>query len=395
MTTTSFRSSRTALAATLAATALLASACGSDSQASGRGTAAGSTLTIGVSTPQTGPLAANNEAAQGLEAYFKARNAEGGVDGRTIKVKLVDNQSNVAGGATAMRSILASKPFAVSVLTTAGFTGSQSVLKSVPDVPALVLANGSAIQAAGLPNTFGLFTDYTTESFAGIEKLAGLDKTRLALVFDPTVGEQASEQDPDFAKKLGAEVVSKISVPATTTNYAPIVQKLRASGADAIVFQIGVQGLAGVMKAADQAGLDLPAVAHSGLLDTSTLELGGSALDGVYFTALFPLVTDTSPAVETFTAQMKKYAPNAGTVLGMVGWNAGALVEAALKKADADGDLTQKSFMTSLRGLGGQEVGVLKTIGWSNSDVHSIDAGNPDVFSFYRVSDGQFVKDES
>jgi branched-chain amino acid transport system substrate-binding protein len=222
--------------------------------------------------------------------------------------------------------------------------------------------------------------------------LVSLGKKKIALVYDPTIGEQAAKQDADFAKKSGAQIVTEISVPATTTNYTPVVQKVRESGADGIVFQVAAPGLAGTMKAAGQAGLKLPAVSYSGLVDASVLKLGGTALEGVYFTALFPLLTATSPPVQEFSTQIKKYSADADTVLGLLGWNSGAIVEAAMKDSLKKGDLTQKSLMKSLHGLGGQQVGVLKTVGWTASDTHSMDAGNTDVFSIYQVKDGVFVK---
>ncbi len=112
----------------------------------------------------------------------------------------------------------------------------------------------------------------------------------------------------------------------------------------------------------------------------------------MYFSALFPLVTDPSPAVQEFSREITKLAPDAATVLGILGWNTGAMIEQAVKDADADGPLTQESFMTALRGLGGKQVGVLEKVGWTQDVVSSIDAGQTDVFSLYQVRDGRFVK---
>lgn len=368
-------------------------ACGSSRSGGGSDATVkkGDTINIGVSTVATGPLAINDQATKALSAYFKLRNDQGGIAGHQVKLKSIDSQGTVAGGATAARTLLAAEPFAIFQLSTAPFSGAQAVYKSAPETPVLVLANGSVVKAAGLPNTFGTFTDYTTESFVGIEHLAGLGKKKMALVYDPTIGEDAAKHAPDEAKKHGVEIV-KIPVPATTTNYDPIVQKLRSSGAEGIVFQVVAQSIVGTMKAAKRAGLDLPAISYSGQLNQSTLDLGGEAIEGMYFSGLFPLLTDESPAVKEFTTQIKKYAPDAATVLGELGWTTGAIIEAAVKDASKDGDLTQAAFMDALRGLGGQQVGVLETVGWTDSNVNSIDAGKTDVFSMYQVRDGAFVK---
>lgn len=380
------------LVSLIASSAMIVSACG-DSTGGGE-PSADSDIVIGVSTPQTGPGAINDQVADGIDAYFKYRNSQGGVDGRDVEVKFVDNQYTGPGGATAVRKILADDPFAVVSLSGAPFAGSISVLKTAPDTPALVLAGGQQIREANLPNAFGLYTDYTTESFAAIEHLVGLGKTKLALVFDPTVNGEAALKTPDFAKEAGAEIVTKVEVPVTTTNFTPIVQKLQDSDIDGIVFQTTVPSFVGTMKAADQAGLDVPVVGLSALLSESVLELGGESLEGAYLTGLFPLLSDPSPAVQQFREQMKKYAPNAENGLGMVGWNAAALMYAGIQDASEDGDLTRDSFMESLRGLGGQQVGLIETLGWSGDNTYSLDGGDPEVFSVYQVTDGEFVKVE-
>jgi branched-chain amino acid transport system substrate-binding protein len=269
------------------------------------------------------------------------------------------------------------------------------VLKTATETPILILANGSVVKAAKLPNAFGMFTDYTTESFVGIKHLAEtLGKKKIALVYDPTIGEDAAEHAPAEAGKYGAGII-KIPVPATTTNYASIVQKVRDSGAEGIVFQVVGQSIANTMKEAKKAGLKLPAVSYSGQINASTLDLGGDAIEGMYFSGLFPLLTDPAPAVREFTTRIEKYAPEAKTVLGELGWNTGAMIEAAIEDAVKKGDLTRKTFMDALRGLGGRSVGVLQTVGWTGSNTNSIDAGNTDVFSLYQVRDGAFVKVDS
>lgn len=384
---------RSGLVAGVLAALLVTGACGDSTAATGAAGVVpeGAPITIGVSTVATGPLAINDQVTKGLNAYFAYRNANGGIDGRQVELDVVDSGGTVAGGATSVRQLLASDPFGVFVLSTAPFTGAQSVLKNDPETPVFVLANGSLVKAAGLPNTFGMFTDYTTESFVGIKTLADQGRKKLALVYDPTIGEDAAKNAPAEAAKYGVEIVD-VPVPATTTNFAPVAQSIAAAGADGIVFQVVAQSIAGTMKAVQNSGLALPAVSYSGQLNATTLELGGSAIEGMYFSALFPLVTDPSPAVQEFDREIARLAPDAATVLGILGWNTGAMIEQAVKDADATGELTQASFMAALRGLGGKSVGVLEKVGWTEDVVSSIDAGRTDVFSLYQVRDGQFVK---
>ncbi|GAF47511.1 putative ABC transporter substrate-binding protein [Rhodococcus wratislaviensis NBRC 100605] len=364
--------------------------CGSSTGTSGG--AADETVTIGVSTPLTGHLAINNEPAEGLAAYADYINEQGGVEGRRIELKTVDNQGTVAGGASSARTILADNPFAICVLTTPAFTGAQTVLRTAPDTPALVLANGAAIKASDLPNVFGMYTDYTTESFAGIKYLTELGGKKIALVYDPTIVGEAGDAETDYAKSVDAELVSMINVPPTTTNYTPIIQQLKNAGADGVELQVGVQAIAGILKAAKEAGLNAEMMTYSSMLDSSTLAVAGDAAEGLYVTGLFPQLSASTDQLQEFN-RVTSGDTHANTALGLIGWNAGMLITAAVKEALKDGgSLTPTSFQEALTSLGGSPGGVLPEIGWTPESHSAIDGGSPDVYTLYQVRNGAFTE---
>src|ERR1700691_5508134 len=100
-----------------------ATACGSSSHSSTATTTAGTTagtaaktgstaaatgtpIKIGLVTSLTGPAAQNFiGAAQGVTARFDLQNAEGGINGRPLKLITGDDQSTVEGGQTAVSEL--------------------------------------------------------------------------------------------------------------------------------------------------------------------------------------------------------------------------------------------------------------------------------------------------
>jgi ABC-type branched-subunit amino acid transport system substrate-binding protein len=99
--------SRSGSVCALLVVALAANACGSSAtSSSGAASDPGMTakqISVGLVTSITGPAAANfTGAEQGAAARFALQNAQGGVDGRTIKLTVADDQSSPTGAQTAV-----------------------------------------------------------------------------------------------------------------------------------------------------------------------------------------------------------------------------------------------------------------------------------------------------
>ncbi|ALJ22302.1 ABC transporter substrate-binding protein [Microbacterium sp. No. 7] len=385
---------RTAFAA--AATVVVGSTlAGCSGAAENGGGEAGGTLILGVSTPATGPAAPGAIVADAIQCYFENRNENGGIEGYTVDVRPVDNQSTVTGGANAARQLLGADPFAVTVLTAPGFAGAQSVLAATPDVPVLVLSNGASVKKAAAPNFFGIAPDYETEAAASVSLMVAQGHEKIALVYDTTIAPGAPERSESAAEDAGAELTTVIESPAGTTNFVPVIEQLRTSGADAAVLILTMANVAGIMQAADQGQLDMPMITYENSLDPQLISLGGQSVEGLYVTGMMPLLDEESPAVEEFATVMGDCKPESIASLSLFGWNAGAIIEEGIRAAVQDGgEATRESFMEALRGLGGKQIGLVKSLGWSTDSTYSLDAGDTAIFNYYVVKDGAFQRVE-
>jgi branched-chain amino acid transport system substrate-binding protein len=124
-------------------------------------------ILVGTHMPLTGPAAAGySKIAPATKAYFDYVNASGGVNGRKITYKIMDDTYNPATTQQVVRElVLQDKVFAIlNGLGTPTHTGVLDFLKT-NRVPDMFVASGSRSwdQPDKYPGTFGFNPDYTVE----------------------------------------------------------------------------------------------------------------------------------------------------------------------------------------------------------------------------------------
>src|SRR5580693_4650426 len=237
------------------ATAALAVAACSSSSSSGSSTGSGSsssaaltasapgitatTITIGSHQPLTGPAAPGySEIAPGSAAYFDYVNAHGGVDGRKIVYKYLDDAYDPTTTSTVVRQlVLQDNIYALfDGLGTPTHLAVISFLNS-EKIPDVFVASGCDCwsEPATEPETFGWQLDYIREGKILGQYVAQHFKGKKIAFFY-----QDDEFGMDGVKGLEDEipasmVVAKQSYVDTNVNVAPQVAALRASGAQVVV----------------------------------------------------------------------------------------------------------------------------------------------------------------
>jgi ABC-type branched-subunit amino acid transport system substrate-binding protein len=240
-------------AAIMTAAALAVAACSSSSSSSAPSSTSSSssaltasapgitptTITIGSHQPLTGPAAPGySEIAPASAAYFAYVNAHGGVYGRSIVYKYLNDAYDPTTTASVVRQlVLQDNVYAIfnglgtpTHLAVVSFLNSQKI----PDV---FVASGCDCwdQPSTYPETFGYQLDYIREG----KILGQYVKQHFA---GKKIGYfyQDDEFGMDGVKGLDYEipssmVVSRQSYVTTNVNIAPQVAALRASGAQVVV----------------------------------------------------------------------------------------------------------------------------------------------------------------
>jgi ABC-type branched-subunit amino acid transport system substrate-binding protein len=243
---------RVPVIAAATAAALGVAACSSSSSTSPGSSATGSsaalgasapgitstTITIGSHQPLTGPAAAGySEIAPASAAYFAYVNAHGGVDGRTVVYKYLDDAYNPTQTSTVVRQlVLQDNVYAIfDGLGTPTHLAAVSFLNS-EKVPDPFVASGCDCwnNPSTYPMTFGWQLDYIREGkILGQYVAQHFPGKKIGYFY------QNDEFGMDGVKGLDYEihsnVVTRQTYVPTNVNIAPQVAALRASGAQVIV----------------------------------------------------------------------------------------------------------------------------------------------------------------
>jgi ABC-type branched-subunit amino acid transport system substrate-binding protein len=230
----------------LAAMTLVVAGCGSGGNDTGgdknKASAPGitaTTVTIGSHQPLTGPAAPGySEISPASKAYFDYVNANGGINGRKIVYKYVDDVYNPTTTVDVVhRLVLQDKVFAIfNGLGTPTHTKVVDYLNA-QRVPDLFVASGCGCwdQAAKHPYTFGWQTDYIREGkILGQYIKQNFAGKKIAYFY------QNDDFGQDGVKGMDMyipkdQVVKRESYQPTNTDVSPQVQAIAQAKADVVV----------------------------------------------------------------------------------------------------------------------------------------------------------------
>ncbi len=326
-------------------------ACGGGSGGTGGGSAANSVpgvsatqIVVGTHQPLTGPAAAGySKISAATNAYFAYVNAHGGVYGRKIVYRIMDDGYNPATTQQVVRQlVLQDRVFGIlNGLGTPTHTGVLDFLNT-NRVPDLFVASGSLSwnQPRKYPNTFGYNPDYTIEG----KIIANYVKANL-----PNARVCVFGQHDDFGadgragvrRVLGEQgVAASQTYDVTNTNVAPAISALKAAGCQVTVaFTVpGFTALA--MGTAAQIGFRTQWIVSNVGSDYATLagllkSAAAPLLDGMISTGYLPSPDEAgNPWITLFRGLNDKYN-NATPFDGNVeyGFSVGYLFVQALRAA--------------------------------------------------------------
>lgn len=304
--------------ATVLAAVLLVAGCSSGNSSGGGGSGTpgvtDSSILIGTHQPLTGPAAAGySEIAPATKAYFDFVNANGGVYGRRINYKIMDDTYNPATTQQVVRQlVLQDKVFAIlNGLGTPTHTGVLDFLKT-NRVPDLFVASGSRSwnQPGKYPGTFGFNPDYTVEG-----------KILATYVAQTLPGKKVCflGQDDDFGRDslAGVEqilgpVAAKQTYVVSNPNVGPQMGALKAAACQVVMLATVPGFTALAVGTGAKIGFKPQYIVSNVGADPTTLTrtLGSAAplLDGMIAANYLPLSTDTAnPWIQLFQKVNTQY----------------------------------------------------------------------------------------
>ncbi|MGW2718780.1 ABC transporter substrate-binding protein [Streptomyces sp. NPDC001492] len=312
--------------AVLAAVALTANACaGQDSAAAG---GSSSEIHIGAWLPLSGATATYGVGEKaGADAYFKMLNAKGGINGRKVKWTVKDNAADPQQTVQIARELVGQDKV-VAIVNANGTAQAEAAFPFVltqSKVPVLNEVGGTeSWYEQPRPGLFGTQTLYEDQA-AAVAAWAVQDGAKKILVVhsDPAAFVNVAEQVEPVAKKVDPSVeVDRLPVKYQTTDYTPVISKVKAAKTQAVVLILTSPEAAAFLKEAKLQGLSLPTYAYAPVAAESTVALAKDAAEGLKAVQLVKAPSGEEPAVKEFRTAMAEYEPGqTAGFLALWGWS--------------------------------------------------------------------------
>ena len=301
---------------------------------------------IGITTILSGPTADRGQSEQyGAQLALNRINEAGGVLGRPVEVFYADNACKPAIGVPATKRLIEEEhvPVVIGALCTP-VTHAIMPMMAEAKVP-LVIATSAGqdfVDASGpTGNDYAFKTIPSEVDIArGLMRwLKGKNVTSVAIV--AATGGFPQANAVAFAKAAqdaGMKVTAQETIAEGTTDFAPLLEKLKASAPDQVVTILG-PFTAGFFKAYEASGWKVPLTGRvdfaAALAAVSPQFRESGALSDMTGIAVFTPVQDT-PGIKEFVAAYRAHYGLMPTQRSFFVYEATLLVVDAIRRAGSD-----------------------------------------------------------
>ena len=314
-------------------------------------------IRVAVLNDFSGPLASiGTPSAIGVEIYFDARNADGGICGRQVEVvredTMYDNQVTI-------QKYRAVKDDVVAITQLVGTAATLAVANDIARDGIMVMASTGSGAVIPLENIYLFITPFPIEainavSWAAEEQAGDDDELQLGVIYqgDP-YGEEGLSAVEEAAEELGnVDIVATASYAQTDQDFSAQVQAMQEADAEVVYLHATPRQTAGVLGVASQRGYEPIVVGNSPTFGSALVEPLGALLDNFRVVTSAAFWGEDVPGMADFLAAAEEYAPDlAPDTFAVVGWNNAVVQAAALERACELGDLTQAGVLAAMDGL--------------------------------------------
>lgn len=294
--------------------------------------------TIGV---QSGPLSfIGTPYFNGMEAYIKMVNDNGGVNGRTVKLIKKDDEFKAENAVQAMEALVYSDEV-FSIVGQLGTPGVMATLNIVEEegIPSVYFGSGAKDLTQAGENFFPVQPNYLYEGkLMSQYALDEFDAESIVVIYsNDDVGRDGLEGVKEGLKELGKEdaLVEELSFNAGDTDFTVQVQRARSAEPDVVILY-GLAGeVTGLLRQIENLDYDVPMITTYSNADISFLTIASQSAPK-QITSLYVMgwVDATEEGLAPLIEAMDKYYPGeAVNAYTMAGWVAAETFIAGLEKA--------------------------------------------------------------
>jgi branched-chain amino acid transport system substrate-binding protein len=298
------------------------------------------TIKIGVFGPLTGDAAAmGSSEKEAVELAVKEKNDAGGIRGKKVEAIYGDDAGKPEEAVNVAKRLISRDEVLItigSISSPASLAASQVSRQS--ETPQIVVAGtAQRITTQGnkwvfrspVPDTklVADLADFINEKFPKLKKFA-------FLYVNDDFGRGGFEAFKAAGQKHGFEIVADERYTRGDIDFTAQLGRIKASPAQAMIEWSRYAEAALVAKQYVQTGLNLVRFGSDGVATPKYVELGGPAVDGVYFTTHFSVATAADiPAARTFMDKYQKAFGRVPDAFAAEAYDAITLAMMAIEKA--------------------------------------------------------------
>jgi len=347
-------------------------------------------IVFGQAAALDGPTAALGLGMKaGINAAFAEANKAGGVKGRKLELKSVDDGYEPTKSIEAVNKLLGDeKVFAI-----AGAVGTPTSVATQPladkaGAPFIGAFTGTeALRAPYKTSVVNVRASYFEETEAMVEHLTkDLGATKIAIMYqDDAYGQAGLAGVKKALAKREMTLAAEGTYERNTTAVKGALLAIRKAEPDAVIMIAAYKPAAEFIKLAKQIKLKATFVNISFVGSDALAKEVGAAGAGTVITQVVPSPSDTSiPVIKSYHDALKASAPNEQPgFVSLEGYLVGRTIVAALQKMN--GEPTRKGFIEAVQKSGGFDLGGFKLTYNDNSN-----RGSDTVYLTVIQEDGSF-----
>jgi branched-chain amino acid transport system substrate-binding protein len=336
--------------------------------------------------PMTGKVSSYFRMGKGADAWFKHVNENGGINGRMIEFKMVDDKYEPARTKTAVKRFI-ERDECFAIVSPLGSAPTSAVIDYIvsKNVP-LIGAGTGAEKNLTIDSkwVFPLYPSYHTEGQQLVQftKEVFNAKTVAVLYQNDPSGKTHMAGIESVLEEQGIEIVAHEGYEPKEVDVSSQVIAMKASGADAVICSCAPEPAAKFYTERTKLGWDVPVVNVFFGKSPKVAELAGNdAVNGVYFSTIFRDFDSPAPQIQKAKEILTKYYPEEQPdAIHLWGFAGSQVFTEALRRM-GDGPITRDLLVKTLEGIDD----------WKDSVVPNITIGEGTAKDHFIIKDMSFV----
>ena len=293
-------------------------------------------LLIGQTYVQTGPLASlSTEPLVGIRAFFTTLNANGGVNGRPVELRQLDDAFDPAKGAENVKTF--AREGAVGILMPIGTSSSVGALKAANElkIPVVGPYTGAAPVVKASEYGFPVRISYDEEYARIVNHLFTIGISSIAFAHNDNPGARSARDSTEkFIAERGEKMAGSVAIKNDGSDAAERAAELAKLKPKAVVLAVTNEVAAKFITAYRAAGGQTAFYSFSFLNGQKLFQDIQKDVAGVVISQVVPSPWNSAmPVIAEYQAAMKKIGANEFSYASLEGYVAAKVMAEGLKRA--------------------------------------------------------------